>query len=110
VYFIEIIYKGKNVGFLVFIRALIFKIWPILLIILVLWAIYWLFIKKNRDKTAMPPWQTKLWTYTSIVTVIMLLLSVIFMVSEFDDNKNKKYIPAHSEGGIIIPGKMVVDD
>ncbi len=89
------------------IRAIIFRLWPILLLILVLWLVYALFFKKRKQNETLPAWQAKLWLFTFGATVLFLLASVVMMVLEFDENSDKKYVPAHLEDGKMVPAQMV---
>jgi len=92
------------------IRALLFRLWPILLIILAFWVLYWFVCKKGKDNEKLPPWQTKLWLSTFAAAIFLLLVSVALMVFNFEDNADKKYIPAHVEDGKLIKGKMVPEN
>lgn len=88
------------------INAIMFRIWPLLLIILLLWVLYWYFTRRGKVDDKLPPWQTKLWISVLAITVLLILASVVIMVAEFDENSDKQYVPSHMEDGKLIRGHM----
>lgn len=92
------------------IKVFLFRLWPVLIVILVLWVIYWALKKNDDEKDTLPPWQTKLWLYTFGTAMVALILSVIIMIFQFDQNPDDKYIPAHMEDGKLVPGRISPDE
>lgn len=87
------------------------KFWPALtpIILLIIW---WVFIKKRTmqtDDDTLPQWESRLWLWTFLLSVL-IAAGVLIFTAVTEDSSKGTYIPPSVVDGEVIPGRMMKDD
>lgn len=86
------------------------KFWPALVPIL-LFGVWFLFLRrKSQGNEKLAAWESNLWLWTLLASLLILILTVGFMLYENGQSNKGTYVPAQFKEGKLIPGQVVPEE
>lgn len=83
------------------------KFWPALLPIL-LFGVWYVFLrKKYKGSERLARWESNLWLWTLLLSLIILIISIGFMLYENGQSNKGTYVPARFKDGKLIPSQVI---